>query len=286
MPAYKKNNIRFKFPEFLFVLLIVLSGTMLAFSSGSFIVNFSRIGFTVTSTIEKGLSAIVFSITRTVNAVEETANLRQENSLLKQKLEDYEFMQRNNTEIRAENDRLKKLLDFSEQQVQKNYAARIISRDADSLYTSLTIDKGSLKGIRKNMPVIAIQNGNIGVVGKVIKVGRYTSMVMPLYDLHCNISARVKNTRDLGLVSGLGAADNPLEMRYIKKRVLDELHFGDVIVTSGENDNYAKDIPIGTISKITVQNYDSSLNIEIVPVVDFSRLETVLVVNMNKQNGE
>ena len=45
-----------------------------------------------------------------------------------------------------------------------------------------------------------------------------------------------------------------------------------------------RDIPLGTISKITVQDYNSSLAIEIVPIIDFARLEHVVVVNMKEQN--
>ena len=93
-----------------------------------------------------------------------------------------------------------------------------------------------------------------------------------------------KNTRDLGLVTGNGSEDVPLSMSYIRKRVLDELHIGDVIVTSGENNNYMKDIPVGAISKVTVIDYNSSLDIELTPIVDFSRLENVIVVNQKEIN--
>jgi rod shape-determining protein MreC len=130
------------------------------------------------------------------------------------------------------------------------------------------------------MPVIAVQNGIVGLVGKIVSVGRSTSMVMPVYDYQCNISARIKSTRDIGLVSGMGSYDALLSMKYIKKRVFTELQYGDIVVTSGENDNYLRDIPIGSISKITVVDYDSSLTIELTPVINFSRLESVLVVDM------
>ena len=85
-------------------------------------------------------------------------------------------------------------------------------------------------------------------------------------------------------MNGLGSQDQPLLLQYIRKRVIDELHYGDVIVTSGENNNYMRDIPIGTISKITVLDYNSSLNIEVTPILDFSRLETVIVVNQKELN--
>ena len=72
-------------------------------------------------------------------------------------------------------------------------------------------------------------------------------------------------------------------MQYIKKRVLNELQYGDVIVTSGENENYIKDIPIGSISKIKTVDYDSSLIIEISPIIDFARLENVMIVDMKRE---
>ena len=68
-------------------------------------------------------------------------------------------------------------------------------------------------------------------------------------------------------------------MNYIKKRVLNEIQYGDIIVTSGENDNYMKDIPIGTISSITPLDYDTSLELQIIPVIDFNRLENVIVAD-------
>ena len=192
-------------------------------------------------------------------------------------------MQRNNAEIRKENELLREQLGISKSIVNKNYVAQIIGRDPDSLYSAITVNKGSRNGIRKNMPVIAVQNGDIGLVGKVVTVGAFTSQIMPIYDFQCNISARIQHTRDLGLVVGQGNADSPLQMQYIKKRVLNELQYGNVVVTSGENENYLKDIPIGSITKIKTVDYDSSLIIEITPIIDFARLETVMIVDVKTE---
>ena len=65
---------------------------------------------------------------------------------------------------------------------------------------------------------------------------------------------------------------------------MEEVNYGDTIVTSGENGNYLRDITIGTISKITVLDYDSSLDIEVVPIIDFSRLESVIVADLKELN--
>ncbi len=272
------------FSEFLLAFLLLISGAMMSFSSGGFILNFKQIGFNIFSTAENGINAVTGSVKNAFTAVRELAELRKQYNILAEKLKDYEYMQRANSEIRKENARLKEQLDFAQSLAVKNFPANIISRGADNLYSTIVINRGSRNGIKKNMPVIAIQNGSIGIVGKVITVGYTTAQVMPVFDYNSAISARVQNTRDIGLVTGNGSDSLPLKMGYIKKRVIDELRFGDVIVTSGENENYPADIPIGTISNIQVLDYDTSLAIELSPIIDFSRLETVLVIDQKSPN--
>ena len=280
-----KSSFRFRFPEFVLALLLIVSGVFLAFTTGSFVVNFSRIGFSIFSSAEKGIFFVTNSVGKQFAAVRELSELKRNYDELVIKLQNYEQMQRTNAEIRKENEQLKEQLDFVKSLEQKNYPAQIISRDTDKLYASLTIDKGSVNGIGKNMPVIAYQNGNIALVGKVIEVGRFTSSIMPIYSIDCTVSARIQNTRDLGLLSGFGD-DTKLSLKYIKKRVMDTLNYGDVIVTSGENGNYMRNIPIGSISEIRVVEYDSSLEIDVAPLIDFERLETVIVVDVKSEREE
>ncbi len=280
----KQNGFKFKFPEFLLIGLLLISNIVLNFSSGGFILNLKKIGFSAISTVEKGVHIVTHGIGETFSAVKELKQLKKDYNDLVIKLENYEQMQRSNADIRKENERLREQLDFSISLDEKNYPAQIISRDFDNVYTYLTIDKGSINGIKKNMPVIAFQNGNRGLVGKVVQVGTFTSQVMPVYNINYIVSARIQNQRDLGLVNGTGSQDKPLLLQYIRKNVASELSYGDIIVTSGENDNYLKDIPIGTISKIISLDYNSSLNIELIPIIDFSRLENVIVVNQKQLN--
>ncbi|MBE6360950.1 MAG: rod shape-determining protein MreC [Treponema bryantii] len=272
-------SFRLKFSEFLLIILLMLSSVSLAFKSGSFVINLKNVGFSILSSIEKGVSFCVNGVTNTVNSVGELRKLKKEYDELVIKLEKFEQMQRSNVDIRKENERLKEQLDFVSSIEEKNIPAQIISRDLDNNYSYLTINKGSINGIKKNMPVVAFQNGNQGLVGKIVQVGTFTSQVIPIYNINNMVSTRIQNTRDLGLVSGLGSQDQPLILQYIRKRVLPELNYGDIIVTSGENDNYKRDIPVGTISKIETISYNSSLYIEILPIIDFSRLENVVVIN-------
>ncbi len=274
-----KKNFIFKLPEIVLAICILCSGAMLASSTGGFIVNFNRVGFTVQTTMQKGVNIVWKSIFGTFTAIKDIAKLQSEYDALVEQLKDYEYLQRNNVEIRRENEQLREQLGFAESLKNKNIPAQIIGRNLDSYYTGLTVNKGARSGVRKGMPVIAIQHGNVGIVGKIITVGIETSLVMPLYDMQCNISVRMQRTRDVGIVSGNGSDSVPLSLKYIRKRVQSELHYGDIVVTSGENDNYMRDIPVGTIVRWTPVDYASTLDIELEPIIDFTRLENVLIVD-------
>lgn len=284
MSVKDKNHFKLKFSDFLLIALILISSLMLAFSSGGFVMNLKQVGFSIISSVEKGVHFVADGVVNTVNSVSELRKLKKEYNELVLKLENYEKMQRSNADITKENERLKEQLGFSISMDEKNIPAQIISRDLDNAFSYLTIDKGSVNGIKKNMPVIAFQNGNQGFVGKVIQVGTFTSQIMPVYNVKNIVSVRIQNTRDLGLVSGLGSQNQPLLLQHIRKRVMNELSYGDIVVTSGENDNYMRDIPVGTITKITALDYNSSLNIELTPIIDFARLENVIVVNQKELN--
>lgn len=280
-----KSFASLKFPLVLLLILLLISGTFLTFSTGAFVLNFKQIGFTMTSTVQKGIVKVISSIENTFTAISQLATLSEEYQILTKKLENYYYLQRTNADMRQENERLNELLGFTQQYTYESYAAEIIGRDPNALYSAMTIDKGSKHGIKKNMPVVAIQQGRIGLVGKVVTVGLYTSIIMPIYDFNCNVSARIESTRDLGMVTGAGSPDVPLILSYIKKNVLNDLQYGDIIITSGENGNYVRGISIGTISNVAVVDYDTSLIISLIPTVDFSRLENVIVIDSDAPNN-
>lgn len=291
MEIRAKTPFKFRLPEFLLIALTLASGVMLSFSSGSFVVDFKQAGFSALSAATKGAHAVAESVKNAVSAVTELATLREDYDALSRRLSDYEQLRRQNAEITRENERLKEQLGFIETVEQKSVPARIISRSVDRLYPALTIDKGVADGVERNMPVIAYQGGDMGLVGKIVEAGRFTSTVMPLYSVECTVSARIQSTRDIGLVSGLGSDSEILSLRYIRRRVAGELRERDVVVTSGENGNYMRDMPVGTILAVREITGDSSLDIDIEPIIDFQRLETVLVIDMragreNAEDGE
>lgn len=282
----RRINFTFRRDSFLLALYLLVSGIMLAFSSGGFVVNFKDIGFSVMSGAQRGMFSVSAFFSGTATAIGELSDLKNKYRDLSIRLEDYELLQRSNADIRVENEHLKQLLGFSESLSIKNIPAEIIGRDPNNLYSGITINRGSRHGIRKNMPVISFQGSNTGLIGKIVQVGRNTSLIMPIYDYQCFVSARLETSRYDGLVNGQGDSDSPMVMKYVKKRARDEIQKGDKVITSGENYNFPKNIPIGFVSGIRGLDYETSLELDIEPVIDFSRLENVFVLDMSNPAAE
>ena len=271
---------RFKLDTFLLTVYTIVSCVFLAFSSGGFVVNFRGIGFSFMSGAQRGMYSVTSFFSGTVSAISELSEMKKKYDELVARLDDYEILQRSIADVKLENERLKKTLGFSESLAIRNIPAEIIGRDPNNLYSGISIDRGAVHGIRKNMPVISFQGSNAGIVGKVVQVGRSASLVMPVYDYQCFVSARLETSRYDGLVNGQGSGDSPLVMKYVKKRAKDEIKVGDRVVASGENYNFPRDVPIGFVSRVRGIDYETSLELDIEPVIDFSRLENVFVLDM------
>ncbi|HTX74388.1 MAG TPA: rod shape-determining protein MreC, partial [Rectinemataceae bacterium] len=182
------------------------------------------------------------------------------------------------TDLQAENRRLKDQLGFSEQIGYERISARIVAKDPANLYPTILINKGVDDGVRKDMPVVAFEDGIEGLVGRILEVGHGTSVVIPIYDQSSYVAARLDKARHEGLVGGSGSPDEPLVMRFVKKRAKDEVQFGDLVVTSGFESIYPPDVAIGRVKKVRDLDYQTSVEIDLDPVLDFSRLEYVFVV--------
>lgn len=264
---------------YVFAALMFVSFSALLISTRSFVLNVGELGLSLFSGVRSGITAVSSFTSRTILSVKELASLKKEYAELLVRIERYETLERDAADIRRENLRLREQLGFSETIRYRHVPARVIGRDPDNLFSAFVIDKGARHGIKRNMTVIAYQDGVQGLVGKIVQVGRSESLVMPVYDVNAFVAARVTESRYDGIVAGQGSADLPLIMRYVKKRAKEELHFGDAVQTSGMGGIYPKDLTIGRVSKILFQEYETSLEVELEPAIDFSRLEYVFAVD-------
>jgi rod shape-determining protein MreC len=274
-----KKQRRINADLYVFVALILVSFSVLLFSTRSFVVNFKDVGLSMYSGFRGSIHEASSMVANTVMSIQELATLRREYAELTDRMTRYEQLERSAAEIRRENNRLREQLGFSAALRYRHIPAELIGRDPDNLFSAFVINKGKRHGVANDMPVIAYQNGIQALVGKVIQSGQFESLVMPLYDVNAHVSARLSESRYEGIVEGRGKPELPLIMRSIAKRARDEINFGEQIISSGVGGIYPAGITIGRVSNILFQEGETSMEVDLEAAVDFSRLEYVFVID-------
>jgi len=269
------------FQRFIPLFLVFASLLSLIISTRSLMGLPERVGLTVVGFFERGFSAVGGLVGDTALSIRSLRQLRGDYEALLDKTKDMEKLQRDYGALEAENERLRDQLGFAQLATFPEVAARVIGKDPGNLYSTITIDKGVESGIRKNMPVIAWQDGTKGLVGRVVEAGQGTSVIVPLYDSSSYVAARLAKSRFEGLLQGMGSEDEVLDMTYVSKRALDDTQPGDLVVSSGLDSLYPPDLALGRIKRIDEPEYQTSLDIEVEPILDFSRIEYVFVLETN-----
>jgi rod shape-determining protein MreC len=278
----RKQKPRFTTDVYVFAALMLVSFSILFFSTRSFVVDFKDLGLSVFSGLRGGIHETSSLVSRTILSIQELTTLRREYAELTDRIARYEQLERSAAEIRQENNRLREQLGFSQALRYRHIPAEIIGRDPHNLFSALVINKGKHSGVANNMPVIAYQNGTESLVGKVIQTGQFESLVMPLYDVSSFISSRLAESRYEGIVEGQGNPEAALLMRFIRKRARDEINYGDLVVTSGMGGVYPSGINIGRVNRVYYQENEISMELELEPYIDFSRLEYVFIIELSE----
>ncbi|WP_316803942.1 rod shape-determining protein MreC [Pedobacter nototheniae] len=194
-----------------------------------------------------------------------------------------------NDSLAAENARLKtnllalttvdsakeiKVIDTLTKQQYTYLAAKVVKNSVTLRNNVMTINKGTLDGIKSGMAVIAPQRG---VVGFIRDVSDHLATIQSLLHKDTKISVIVKKSQALGsLVWGDGNFD--ILKAFIKEVPNHiKMNVGDSIVTSGYG-SFPKGILVGRISKTNVATNDNFLSAEINLFTDFSTLQYVYVV--------
>ena len=160
---------------------------------------------------------------------------------------------------------------------------RIIAKENGSWYHSFVIDKGSEDGLSVDMNVLA----DGGLVGRITYIGRHWSRVQAVIDDNSNVSATVLSSQKNLIVSGNLTLYEEGTISFSELADPDDLvKVGDSVVTSNISDKYLPGILIGYISEIQTDSNNLTKSGRITPAVDFSRLDTVLVIQKLKPTAE
>jgi rod shape-determining protein MreC len=163
---------------------------------------------------------------------------------------------------------LQQLLDLRSCLAIETAAADVMGAGASAEFRTMTLDKGSAEGFKPDMAVIS----PTGVVGRVILPTPRASKLQLLIDRNAAAGAMVERSRAQGLVMGTGSG---LRLDYVAGTA--DVKEGDRVVTSGIDGIYPKGFLIGQIESIDRGAGEFSA-IVVRPAVDFSTLESVLVI--------
>ena len=233
--------------------------------------------------VQKGMNHVGLWLADKSDTIKEYAKLQYENKELKQKLADIQSQNSILIQQQSELEKLRELYQLDD--IYSDYpkvAARVISMQPDNWFSEFTIDKGSEDGIEVDMNVLA----DAGLVGRVTYVGKNYSKVTTIINDSSNVSAKSASTSDNCIVSG------DLELMnegYIRVSGISKdagIKDGDMLLTSYISDKYLPGILIGYITNITDDGNKLTKSGYLMPVVDFSQIEEVLVITQLKETVE
>lgn len=207
---------------------------------------------------------------------EENEELREEIRRLNERLVDYEA-------TKQQNQLYEKFLKINDNRPDFEFVpGSVIGRDPDDRFYSFTIDKGSLAGVSPRDPVITAD----GLVGIVAETGLTYSRVITVLDVGLKVGSYVDRTRDVGMTEGTVelALAGQCKMSYLDRE--SGAAAGDTIVTSGVGGVFPKDLIIGKIREIRMENHGVSLYAVVEPAADIRDVKDVFVITGFEGQGD
>jgi rod shape-determining protein MreC len=156
--------------------------------------------------------------------------------------------------------------------------ARVVGYDPASPRQSLIVDKGELEGIRPDDVVLA----EGALVGRVLKVTPRFSQVLLLTDPDHAVGVVDQGSRAKGILVGwkrdLGLSREPWLTKTEYFRGAEEIHAGDLLLTSGVDGVFPKGIPVGNVRRVEKDESGLFWQAEVEPRVEVTKLEYVQIL--------
>lgn len=230
--------------------------------------------------IEEGAGRALKPVRDLVNWFDETFDARGENEQLKDELSELRSDQIDAEAVEAENEELRKALDFKTNAGIEGYdqvTSRVIARSPTVWYSQVTIDQGSSSGIERDDPVVT----GDGLVGKVSDTTAGTAQVTLITDHRSAVSARILPNGPLGVVKPEVGDPDDLLLDFIQEDR--EISKGQRLVTAGSTATdleslFPPGIPIGEVTKAELQAQETFQSVHLKPFADLRDFEYVQVL--------
>jgi len=245
--------------------------------------SFQSAGSTVLRPFEVAADRVARPFRDAYNWTADVFHAKQENKQLREDVKRLRQQVIQNSAAAEERDRLRKILRLQRIPAYEDYAksavtAEVLSNPVTQFDQTLVIAAGKNDGIHAYDAVVTDR----GLVGQVTKVLRDTALVTLLTDKESAVTARDARTGAIGMVQHSQGAEDLLFLERVgKDKTVDK---GDVVTTAGQQSGhrlrslYPRNIPIGQVTKVGQTDVDPYQDIQVVPYVDFSSLQYVIVL--------
>lgn len=235
----------------------------------------------VIAPMQKGINSVGSAVSDQFDKFKSMEKLIKENKSLQEQVDNLSNENKILLQDKYELDRLWDLYKLDKKYADyPKVAARVIAADPNNnWYSTFTIDKGTEDGIAVDMNVIA----GSGLVGIVEEVGVNWARVRSIIDDSSYVGGMFLKTSDPCIVHGdLELMDSGvIRVTNISKDA--DIKDGYEVVTSQISNKYLQGILIGYISNIKVDADNLTKTAYLTPVVDFNRLDEVLIITQLKE---
>jgi rod shape-determining protein MreC len=150
--------------------------------------------------------------------------------------------------------------------------AKVVSNTISAELNFLTLHRGFLQGVKKDMAVIGAE----GVVGIVIDVSENYSRVMSVLNRNSRVSSMLKNGSASGSIEWDGRDPRYLTLKNIPKSI--KVSKGDSVTTSYYSVNFPPNIMVGTVHDIAVDPGSNFYTIRLRTATNFYSIQYAYIV--------
>ena len=222
------------------------------------------------STLFGNISLTITSIKDYFRLKEMNESLANENILLKNRLEEYEFLRDTIIHGMVVQDSIP---------VYEYIGAKQVNATYNRTKNYITLNQGRKNGLQKEMAVCTPE----GIVGLIQDLSDHFAVVIPLINVDSRISAKIKKNNYYGSLQWDGNDYAYSYLNDIPYHV--EVNAGDTIVTSGLSKIFPEGIVVGYVESVDKETANF-LKIKVKLAVDFKRINHVYVILNNKKNEQ
>jgi rod shape-determining protein MreC len=228
----------------------------------------------VANFVQSPVTSVSSSVTGFFQTFVNLRSAQTENDKLKEQVQELQVQVQQKEELAKENESLKALLQLKSESKIDVLPAQIIGRDPSLWFDSAIINRGSLDGVKLNMPIV----NNGGLIGRVVSVSPITAQINLVTKEKSGLGGvigELGNSNALGVVSGNGKREL-LEMGYIPGTI--EVQVGEMVYTTGQDGIYPAGLKIGEISEVNPGSATVTQQIFIKPSAKLYAMEEVAVL--------